>query len=58
MKMTHFQLLVLFALCVSVVLAATGKKETSERVRSALWTFALFVIVGMAIAWLLYPFSH
>ena len=50
--------MLLFALLASVALAALGKRTTRERMRYAAWTFFLFVAIGVAIAWLMYPFSR
>ena len=59
MKMSsHFALMLLFALALSVLFAGLLQGTTNERVRYALRSFAAFVIVGIAIAWLMYPFSH
>lgn len=55
---TPFDLFLLFAFLVSIALAALSKMTAAERVRSALWTFFLFVVIGVGIAWLIYPFSH
>ncbi len=58
MKLTHFQLMLLFALLVSAAMGSLEKRTTVERVKAAAWTFVLFVGSGVAIAWLLYPFSR
>jgi predicted PurR-regulated permease PerM len=58
MKLTHFQLMLLFALLVSAAMGSLEKRKTIERVKAAAWTFVLFIVIGIAIAWLLYPFSH
>jgi len=50
--------MLVFALLISVVLAALLRATTKERVRYAARSFVLFVFVGLAIAWLLYPFSQ
>ena len=58
MTLTHFQSLVLFALFVSVIFGCLTRRTTGERFRSALYVFMLFVFVGVAIGWLMYPFSR
>jgi len=58
MILNHFQSLLVFALCVSVVLACLTKRGTAGRMKSALWSFFLFIAVGIALAWLMYPFSR
>lgn len=55
---SHLELMLLFALLISAVLAAVPRATTRERLRYALRTFALFIFLSLAIAWLLYPFSH
>ena len=54
----HFPALVLFALFVSVALACVTRRTTRGRFKYALWSFVLFIAVGVAIAWLMYPFSR
>jgi len=55
---THLLLMLLFALLISVVLAALLRATTKERLRYMVRSFALFIFLGLAIAWLLYPFSQ
>jgi hypothetical protein len=55
---SHFLLMLIFALLISVLLAALLRATTRERIRYAIRSFALFFFIGIAIAWLLYPFSH
>jgi uncharacterized membrane protein len=50
--------MLLFALLISVVLAALLRATTRDRARYASRSFALFVVLGLAIAWLLYPISQ
>jgi hypothetical protein len=57
-KLNHFGAMLLFALLITVAFAALGQRKGIERFRYALWSFALFVLVGVGIAWVMYPFSH
>ena len=57
-KLNHFSSMVLFAFFISVGLAALGQRSGVERFRYAAWSFALFVLIGIAIAWMIYPLSH
>jgi cytochrome bd-type quinol oxidase subunit 2 len=50
--------MLLFALLVSVALACVTRRTTRERIRYAAWSFAMFALVSVGIAWLMYPFSH
>lgn len=58
MTLTHLQSMLLFALCVSVVLACLTKHSVAARIKSALWSFFLFIAVSIVLAWLMYPFSR
>ena len=40
-----------------MALACLTQRTTAERVKHALWSFTLFVKIGVGIAWLMYPFS-
>jgi len=56
--LAHFAAMALFALLVSVALASLGRHTFQERLKYAVWTFLLFLIVGVGIAWLMYPLSR
>ncbi len=58
MNLTHFQGLLLFAFVISVAFAFLTKRTLSERLRYALWAFLAFLLVGVAIGWVMYPFSR
>jgi hypothetical protein len=53
---SHFLLLVLFALLVSVVFAVLMKDEPREQVRFGGLLFAGFVASALVLGWLMYPF--
>ncbi|MFZ0737725.1 MAG: hypothetical protein WA002_05870 [Candidatus Acidiferrales bacterium] len=55
---SHFTLMLLFALLLSAILAGLMRATRRERIRYAARTFALFVGVGVVVAWLIYPLSH
>jgi ABC-type Mn2+/Zn2+ transport system permease subunit len=54
---SHFQSLLLFALIISLAFGTLGRRKPIERVKYAAWSFAMFVLVGVALGWLMYPFS-
>lgn len=56
--LTHFESLLLFALVISVAFAFLGKQTARERLRYALLAFLTFVLVAVAIGWLMYPFPR
>ena len=57
-RISHFAAMCLFALLVSVALAGLTKRTALERVKYAASCFLKFLAVGIAIGWLMYPFSH
>lgn len=57
-RLNHFGAMVAFAALVSVALASVGKRTMAARIKYALWSLALFLIVGIGIAWLMYPLSR
>ncbi len=58
MKLNHFQAMLLFAFIISLVFAFLSKRRLNERVQYALWAFLAFLVVGVAIGWLMYPMSR
>ena len=58
MHLNHLLSMLLFALLVSLGLACLGRRTIKERVKYALWLLALFVAVGIGVAWVIYPFSR
>jgi hypothetical protein len=55
---SHLQSLLLFALIISLAFGTLGRRQPTERVKYAAWSFAMFVLVGIALGWLMYPFSR
>ncbi len=53
---SHFVLMLLFAVCVSVVFAALLRDEPAEQVRFGGVVLAGFMVTGVVLSWLLYPF--
>ena len=56
-RLTHFQSMALFALLISVAFGFLSRRRTSERVKYILWSFFLFLLIGVGIGWAMYPFS-
>ncbi len=50
--------MLIFAALVSTALGCLTQRTTKDKVKYALWSFVLFVVVGVGIAWLMYPFSR
>jgi hypothetical protein len=58
MILNHFQMMVVFALGVSLGFAFLSKHRMSDRLRYGVWAFLAFLIVAIGIGWLMYPFSR
>lgn len=58
LRLRHFGAMLLFAMLVSLALACLTQRTSSGGVKYALWSFALFVLVGVGVAWLMYPISR
>ena len=58
LRLSHFQSLVLFALIISLSFGTLGRRQPIERLKYAAWSFIMFVVVGIALGWLMYPFSR
>jgi Fe2+ transport system protein B len=56
--MSHLATMLLFAVFASMALACLAQRSTSGRIRYAVKSFLLFVLIGIGIAWLMYPFSR
>ena len=56
--LSHFWAMVSFALFVSIMLGALAHRTTAGRITYALWSFLLFLLIGIGAAWLMYPFSR
>ena len=54
--MSHFLLLVLYALLVSIFLALLWRHEKRERIRLFVQIFLGMVGGALIVAWLMYPF--
>ncbi len=56
--LTHLQSMTLFALIISLAFGTLGRRRPTERLKYAAWSFFLFLLIGIGIGWLMYPFSH
>lgn len=50
--------MVIFALLVSVAFACIGHRSFATRIKYALFAFLLFLVIGVGIAWLMFPLSR
>jgi hypothetical protein len=58
MHTSHLGALFIFAALVSAAIGILSRRTAAGRLRYALWSFVLFVLVSVGIAWLMYPFSR
>ena len=58
LHLSHFQAMLLFALVISVAFGFLSRRPPLERVKYILWSFGLFLAIGIGIGWLMYPFSR
>lgn len=47
-----------FALIISVVLGLMSRQTVKERIKYGIYAFLAFMVISIAIAWLMYPFSR
>ena len=58
MALTHLQAMLLFAFVVSAAFAIVSRRGWREQVKYGLWCLFLFLLVGVAIGWAMYPISR
>jgi multidrug transporter EmrE-like cation transporter len=58
MNLTHFQAMCLFAFVVSLAFALLSKRSLSERLKYAIWALLAFLLIAVAIGWLMFPFPR
>ncbi len=56
--LTHMQAFLLFAAVISIAFGFLGRRQPRDRIKYILWSFFLFLLVGIGIGWAMYPFSH
>lgn len=56
--LSHFAAMLVFAALASLALSCMAQRSTASRIRFAAISFALFITIGVGIAWLMYPFSR
>ena len=58
MDLSHLQAFLLFAAIISLAFGFLGRRQPKERIKYILWSFLLFLLVGIGIGWAMYPFSR
>ncbi|MEE9235581.1 MAG: hypothetical protein V3U28_09105 [Candidatus Acidoferrales bacterium] len=56
--LNHFQAMTLFAFFTSLVFAFLSKPTGRERARYFIKVFLLFLLVGVGLGWLMFPFPR
>lgn len=57
-QLSHFQAMILFALAVSIAFGFLSRRPALERLKYIGWSFLLFLLIGIGIGWVMYPFSR
>jgi cytochrome bd-type quinol oxidase subunit 2 len=58
LALTHIQAFLLFAAVISLAFGFLGRRRPKDRVKYILWSFFLFLLIGIGIGWAMYPFSR
>jgi hypothetical protein len=58
LSLSHFWAMVLFALFVSMALGCLARRTIPQRIKYAAWSFLMFLLAGIGVAWLMYPLSR
>jgi len=58
LELTHLQVFLLFAVVISIAFGFLGRRRPKDRVKYILWSLLLFLVVGIGIAWVMFPFSR
>lgn len=58
LDLNHFQAFLFFAAVISVAFGFLGRRQPKDRIKYILWSFLLFLLVGIGIGWAMLPFSR
>jgi hypothetical protein len=58
LQLSHFQAMILFALAVSIAFGFLSRRPAWERLKYIGWSLLLFLLIGIGIGWVMYPFSR
>ena len=58
LHLSHLQAMLLFAVVISVAFGFLSRRPAMERLKYILWSLGLFLLIGIVIGWVMYPFSH
>ena len=57
-NLSHWQAFLFFAAIISIAFGFLGRRQPKDRIKYILWSFFLFLLVGVAVGWAMYPFSR
>ena len=57
-NLSHLQAFLLFAAIISLAFGFLGRRQPKDRIKYILLSFFLFMLVGIGIGWVMYPFSR
>jgi hypothetical protein len=57
-SLSHLQAMLLFALVISIAFGFLSRRRPVERVKYIVWSLFLFLLIGVGIGWVMYPFSR
>ena len=58
LRLSHFQALLLFAFLVSAALGVLSRRAPKEQLKYAARSFFWFLLIGISVGWVMYPFSR
>jgi hypothetical protein len=50
--------MILFALAISIAFGFLSRRPVLERLKYMGWSFLLFLLIGIGLGWVMYPFSR
>lgn len=57
-NLTHFQAFLFFAVVISTAFGFLGRRQPKDQIKYLLWSLFLFLVVGIGIGWVMFPFSR
>jgi len=57
-RLSHFQAMAIFAVVISLAFGFLSRRKTEDRLRYIGWSLFLFLVIGIGIGWVMYPFSR
>ena len=57
-QLSHLQAMVIFAVVISLAFGFLSRRRAEDRLRYIGWSLFLFLVIGIGIGWVMYPFSR